>query len=85
MKKIKSKALMLGLSCFAFSATFAQDSPRTPKPDTTKAPRHDSTVMVKSHLDTSSPKTFNATTSFVMINDNKLAAKKEVVTDTKIV
>ncbi len=85
MKKIKSKALMLGLSCFAFSATFAQDSPRTPKPDTTQLPKHDSTVMVKSHLDNSARKTFNAATSFVMINDNKLAAKKELVTDTKVV
>ncbi len=85
MKNIKSKALFLGLSCFAFSATFAQDSPRTPRPDTTKSPRHDSTVMVKSHFDNSLRTTFNAATSFVMIDDNKLVAKKEVIADTKIV
>ena len=43
MNSTKLKAVFLGLSCFAFASTFAQDSPKTPKPDTTKWPRHDST------------------------------------------
>ena len=45
MKSIQLKTVFLGLSCFAFASTFAQDSPSTPKPDTTKMPKHDSTSM----------------------------------------
>ena len=45
MNSTKLKAVFLGLSCFAFAATFAQDSPKTPKPDTTKSPKHDSISM----------------------------------------
>ncbi len=45
MKSTKLKTVLLGLSCFAFASAFAQDSPKTPNPDTTKAPKHDSTSM----------------------------------------
>lgn len=45
MKSTKLKAILLGMSCFAVASTFAQDSPKTPTPDTTKMPKHDSTSM----------------------------------------
>jgi hypothetical protein len=89
MKSIKSKALFLGLSLFAFTAIHAQDTTNTPKPDTTQSPRPDTTkrdttkanlTMVKHNVSN----TFSAT-SFVMINDNKLAAKLEANDDKRIV
>ncbi len=74
---MKSKAFFLALSCFVFSATFAQDSPKTPKPDTTKRPKHDSTTVKHNIQPAKAATTIDATTSFIMINENKLAAKKE--------
>ncbi|MGH2646305.1 MAG: hypothetical protein ACRDE8_02015 [Ginsengibacter sp.] len=86
MKSMKSKAFFLALSCFAISASFAQDTPKTPKPDTTKEPKHDSS-MVK-HNTVKPVKqdntTYNATTLFMMNNENKLAAKKESTNDITI-
>jgi hypothetical protein len=49
MKSMKLKAIFLGLSICAFSATFAQDTTGKPKTDTTKLPKHDSTSMVIPH------------------------------------
>ena len=82
---MKSKAFFLALSCFAFSAAFAQDTPKTPKPDTTKWPKHDSS-LVKHIIQPVKPgnSTFNATTLFMINNENKLAAKKESTNDITI-
>jgi hypothetical protein len=83
MNSIKSKALCLGLGMFAFSAIYAQDTPKTPKPDTTQAPKHDSTTMVKYNHFTNAADQL-ATTSFLMINDTKSAAKKESMEKKKL-
>jgi hypothetical protein len=84
MKSIKSKALFLGLSLFAFSAIHAQDTTNTPKPDTTKPPKPDTTKNVSvSMVKHNAFNTFSAT-SFVIINDNKLAAKLEANDDKRI-
>ena len=91
MKSIKFKAAVLAGGLFAFSGAFAQDTPSTPKPDTTKAPKPDTT---KSTNNTSSIMEYNrsnnavefvANTSFLMINDRRLAAKKEAINDIRIV
>jgi hypothetical protein len=84
MKSIKSKALFLGLSLFAFSAIHAQDTTNTPKPDTTKPPKPDTTKNVSVNMvKHNASNTFSAT-SFVIINDNKLAAKLEANDDKRI-
>lgn len=85
MNAIKSKALFFGLSLFAFTAINAQstDSTKTPKPDTSK-PKKDSTVMVNFNK-VNSENTATLTTSFVMINDNKLTAKLEAIDSKEVI
>ena len=89
MKSIKSKALFVGLSLFAFTAIHAQDTTNTPKPDTTKAPKPDTTKtsgatsMLNVKKSDNASATFSAA-SFVMINDNKLAAKLEANDDKRV-
>jgi len=89
MKSIKSKALFVGLSLFAFTAIHAQDTTNTPKPDTTKAPKPDTTKtsgatsMLNVNKSDNASATFSAA-SFVMINDNKLAAKLEANDDKRV-
>ncbi|MEP6467402.1 MAG: hypothetical protein ABJB05_13925 [Parafilimonas sp.] len=89
MKSIKSKTLILGLSLFAFSAIHAQDTTKTPKPDTTQAPKADTTkapgatTMVNFNSSDNASATF-CTATFVMINENKLAAKLEANDDKRI-
>ena len=82
MKSIKSKALFFGLSLFAFTAIQAQstDTTKTPKTDTTK----DTTVMVNFNK-VNSENSIVLTTSFVMINDNKLTAKLEAIDSKKVI
>jgi len=82
MKSIKSKALFFGLSLFAFTAIQAQttDTTKTPKPDTTKH----STVMVN-FKKVNSENSAVLSSSFVMINDNKLAAKLEAIDSKKVI
>jgi|HubBroStandDraft_2_1064218.scaffolds.fasta_scaffold3052914_1 hypothetical protein len=43
MKSPILKTVFLAMSCCATIATFAQDSSKWPKPDTSKMPKHDST------------------------------------------
>jgi len=45
MNSTKLKAILLGVSSFSVASCFAQDTPKSPKPDTTQMPRHDSTSM----------------------------------------
>ena len=82
MKSIKSKALFFGLSLFAFTAINAQSTDTT-KTDTTK-PKKDTTVMVNLNK-VNSEKTATLTTSFVMINDNKLTAKLEAMDSKEVI
>jgi hypothetical protein len=82
MNAIKSKALFAGLGMFAFTAIHAQDTTTTPKPDTTK-PKTDTTVMIKS-VQLNSEKTATLNPSFVMINDNRAAAKLEAIDNKKV-
>jgi hypothetical protein len=78
MNSTKLKTVFLGLSCFAFACAFAQDSPKTPKPDTTKRTRHDSTSISGAVMHGSSAgysvKMLNA--SFTK-NEDIVALKKE--------
>ena len=78
MKSTKLKVIFLGLSCFAFASTFAQDSPKTPKPDTTKWPKHDSTGMSSAtkHGNSVSYSVKMLNSSFSK-NENIVALKKE--------
>lgn len=78
MKSTQLKAVVLGLSCFAFASTFAQDSPSTPKPDTTKLPKHDSTSMKTSSMHSNSV-SYNVKmlNSFFTKNEDIVALKNE--------
>jgi len=82
MKSIKSKALFFGLSLFAFTAINAQSTDTT-KTDTIK-PKKDTTVMVNLNK-VNSENTATLTTSFVMINDNKLTAKLEAIDSKEVI
>jgi hypothetical protein len=85
MNAIKSKALFVGLSLFAFTAIHAQDTDtsKTPQPDTTK-PKTDTTVMVNV-TKVNRENTAMLTKSFVMINDNRLAAKMEAIDSKEVI
>lgn len=78
MKSTQLKAVFLGLSCFAFASTFAQDSPSTPKPDTTQLPKHDSTTMKTNSMHSNSV-SYNAKmlNSFFSKNEDIVALKNE--------
>ncbi len=45
MKSTGLKGIFLGLTCFAATAVFAQDTTNKPKPDTSKWQKHDTTSM----------------------------------------
>lgn len=49
MKSTVLKGMLLGVSCFAATAIFAQDTTKKPKPDTTTMPKKDSTTMNGMH------------------------------------
>ncbi|HEY5368334.1 MAG TPA: hypothetical protein VIJ75_05015 [Hanamia sp.] len=83
MNAIKSKVLFAGLSMFAFTAIHAQDTSKTPQPDTTK-PKKDTTVMINL-TKVSNEKAAIVNASFVMINDNKAAAKMEAIESKKMI
>jgi len=78
MNSTKLKEIFLGLSCFAFASTFAQDTSKMPKKDTTKWPKHDSTSMSKSSMHSNlvsyNVKTLN---SFFTKNEDIVALKQE--------
>lgn len=76
MKSTQLKTVFLGLSCFAFASTFAQDSPKTPKPDTTKLPKHDSTAMKTNSMHSNSV-SYQMVTPFFTKNKDIVALKKE--------
>ncbi len=78
MNSPKLKTIFLGLSCFAFASSFAQDSPSTPKPDTTKWPKHDSTSMNKTtiHSNLANYNVAMLSASFIA-NNGLVAVKKE--------
>lgn len=83
MKSTKLKTVLLGLSCFAVATTFAQDTPKTPKPDTTQLPksdttRHDSTsVKLNSMPANSVSSNVKRISSFFTENENIVVLKKE--------
>jgi hypothetical protein len=78
MKSTKLKAVFFGLSCFAVASTFAQDSPKTPKPDTTKWPKHDSTSLnANSRPGNTVSYNVKMLNSFVTANENINALKTE--------
>ena len=78
MKSTQLKTVFLGLSCFAFASTFAQDSPSTPKPDTTKLPKHDSTAMKTNSMHSNSV-SYNVKmlNSFFTTNESIVTLKNE--------
>jgi hypothetical protein len=80
MKSINLKVSLLALSFFTFSAIFAQDTTKKPKPDTTNKPMPDTskksgTSMRTTHKSLLSSNV-NAINSFIA-GENKIAAKKE--------
>ncbi|MEO8413345.1 MAG: hypothetical protein ABI472_06780 [Ginsengibacter sp.] len=78
MKSTKLKILFAGISIFAVTSIFAQDSPSTPKPDTSKAPKPDSTSMViLSRNNNLLRNNVYAMTSLQATNVNNFVAKKE--------
>ena len=77
MNSTKLKAVLLGASCFAFASTFAQDSPSTPKPDTMKMPRHDSTTMNLKVMNNVAIFKFKAADLFFATNEGLVATKNE--------
>lgn len=78
MKSTKLKVIFLGLSCFAFASTFAQDSPKTPKPDTTKMPKHDSTSLSSAAMHSNSVSySIKMLNSSFTKNENIAALKNE--------
>lgn len=83
MKSIKSKSLFFGLSLFAFTAIHAQDSTKTPKPDTIKH-KTDSTVLINLNK-VNSENTAMVNKSIVMINDTRAAAKLEAIDNKKVI
>ena len=84
MKSMKLKAIFLGLSLCAFSATFAQDTTGKPKTDTTKLPKHDSTSMVIPHSNGNLLSVnVNAINASLAGYENKAEAKIEAIIDEK--
>ena len=45
MTSTQLKTIFAGLSCFAFTTIFSQDTTMKPKTDTSKWPKHDSTKL----------------------------------------
>lgn len=93
MKSTKLKTLLTAAGFFALSATFAQDTTKTPSTDTTKAPVHDSTSMssTTSSSDVAiSASDANAATSVVLVSDEvtnkeaKAEKKMEKATPAKL-
>ena len=79
MKSTKLKMLLTAAGFFALSATFAQDTTKTPTTDTTKAPVHDSTSMstTTSSSDIAiSASNANAATSVALVSEDKVANKE---------
>lgn len=84
MNSINFKAILLGASCFAFASTFAQDTPKTPKPDTTNMPKHDSTSMNLNSMHNNNSVSLHiaASDSFIMKNESIVAIKNEADNET---
>ena len=83
MTSTKLKAILLGVSSFAVASCFAQDTPKSPKPDTTQMPKHDSTSMNLNALHNNAVNlNLKATGSFIAKNESFVALKNEAEEET---
>jgi len=87
MKSTGLKGVFLGLTLFAATSLFAQDTTNTPKPDTTKWPKHDTTSMntlqtqIKANPNTFQAALLNNAESFAVAKsemETEVSAKKPV-------
>ncbi|HVZ96104.1 MAG TPA: hypothetical protein VG847_04460 [Chitinophagaceae bacterium] len=87
MKSTGLKGVFLGLTCFAATAIFAQDTTNKPKPDTSKWPKRDTTSMnrIQTNIRANDIKLnvalLNEAGSFVVAKnemENEVSAKKSV-------
>ena len=83
MNSTKLKAILLGVSSFAVASCFAQDTPKSPKPDTTQMPKHDSTTMnLKAMHQNAVSLNVKAYGSFIAKNESIVALKNEAEDET---
>jgi len=83
MNSTKLKVILLGVSSFAVASCFAQDTPKSPKPDTTQMPKHDSTSMNLNALHNNAVNlNLKATGSFIAKNESFVALKNEAEDET---
>ena len=83
MNSTKLKVILLGVSSFAVASCFAQDTPKSPKPDTTQMPKHDSTSMNLNALHNNAVSlNLKATGSFIAKNESFVALKNEAEDET---
>ncbi len=84
MNSTKLKAILLGVSSFAVASCFAQDTPKSPKPDTTQMPKHDSTSMNLNamHNNGVSLNVKAPVSSFITKNESIVALKNEAEDET---
>lgn len=83
MNSPKLKAILLGVSCFAVASCFAQDTPKSPKPDTTQMPKHDSTSMNLNAMHNNAVSlNIKAPVSFIGKNESFVALKNEAEDET---
>jgi hypothetical protein len=83
MTSTKLKAILLGVSSFAVASCFAQDTPKSPKPDTTQMPKHDSTSMnLKAMHNNAVSLNVKAHDSFISQNESIVALKNEADEET---
>jgi len=83
MNSTKLKVILLGVSSFAVASCFAQDTPKSPKPDTTQMPKHDSTSMNLNALHNNAVNlNLKATGSFIAKNESFVALKNEAEEET---
>jgi len=83
MNSTKLKVILLGVSSFAVASCFAQDTPKSPKPDTTQMPKHDSTSMNLNALHNNAVSlNLKATGSFIAKNESFVALKNEAEEET---
>jgi hypothetical protein len=83
MNSTKLKVILLGVSSFAVASCFAQDTPKSPKPDTTQMPKHDSTSMNLNALHNNAVNlNLKETGSFIAKNESFVALKNEAEDET---
>lgn len=83
MNSTKLKAILFCVSSFAVASCFAQDTPKSPKPDTMKMPKHDSTSMNLNAMHNNTVSLYiKAHATSIAQNENIIALKNEAEDET---